>query len=187
VAGVDEVGRGAWAGPLVAAAVILPENCDLTGARDSKLLSRVQRLRLYRAIKQSAADIGIGWVTAAEIDQIGLSKALQLAGWRALEALDSVDVVLLDGSFDYLQPKYQVKTVVKGDNRCLNVAAASIVAKVARDNYMAQLDRLYPSFGFAANVGYGTKQHQTALVDGITPYHRCSFKPVSLAASGVHN
>lgn len=187
VAGVDEVGRGAWAGPLVAAAVVLPDKCTLKGIRDSKLLTKTRRLELSQAIKRLASGIGVGWATATEIDQIGLSNALQLAGWRSLHALGSVDMVILDGAFDYLQPKYQVKTVIRGDNCCLNVAAASIVAKVARDRYMDRMHQIYPNFGFDTNVGYGTRQHQRALVDGITPHHRRSFAPVRLAESGVNH
>ncbi len=184
VAGLDEVGRGAWAGPLVAAAVILPQSVRLPGVRDSKLLSRDRRDKLVPRIKRQATAIGVGWASPVEIDQFGLSWALQQAGWRALSALGQVDVVLLDGQFDYLAPEYRVKTVIKADRCCLSVAAASIVAKVARDNYMTALHRLHPAFGFDTNVGYGTRHHQRALLDGLTPQHRRSFAPIGLAAGG---
>lgn len=186
VAGVDEVGRGAWAGPLVAAAVVLPQDCDLPDVRDSKLLTKTKRFAAARTIKQAAVAIGVGWATPAEVDQLGLTQALQQAGWRALAALSSVDAVLLDGQTDFLAPKYQVQTIVRGDQCCLSVAAASIIAKVARDQYMTRIHPLYPQFGFDDNVGYGTKRHQTALADGITPLHRRSYKPVRIVIDGHH-
>ena len=183
VAGVDEVGRGSWAGPVTAAAVILPPNAQLVGVRDSKLLTKRKREHLAREIKQMATAIGIGWASAAEIDEVGLSQALSRAGERALENL-GVDMVLLDGTFNYLV-NYVVTTIARADQCCLNVAAASVVAKVARDNYMARMHQLYPVFGFDQNVGYGTRHHAERLRDQITPLHRRSFKPVKLASAYV--
>ena len=179
VAGVDEVGRGAWAGPVVAGAVILPREVELLGVRDSKQLSRLKRQQTATKIKKLAIAIGVGWATAAEIDEVGLTQALSRAGQRALANLKT-DAVLLDGTFNYLV-NYDVTTIARADQCCLNVAAASIIAKVARDNYMARAHRLYPEFGFDKNVGYGTKQHTRQIQGGLTPLHRRSFKPVKLA------
>ena len=183
VAGVDEVGRGAWAGPVVAAAVILPREVSLPQVRDSKLLTRLQRQRLAVEIKKSALMIGVGWSSSVEIDEVGLSRALSQAGERALSNLNA-DAVLLDGSFNYLVKRH-VETIVRADQCCLNVAAASIIAKVARDNYMARVHQRYPEFGFDKNVGYGTKHHIQQISHGLTPLHRRSFKPVKLASANV--
>ncbi|HSX14607.1 MAG TPA: ribonuclease HII [Candidatus Saccharimonadales bacterium] len=182
VAGVDEVGRGSWAGPVTAAAVILPRNLDLAGVRDSKLLSPRQRHQAARLIKSRAVAIGVGWASPAEIDSKGLNMALRLCGLRALARLH-FDAIILDGRDDYLEVGLPTLTVIKGDQACLNVAAASIIAKVARDNYMARMHELYPDYGFMTNVGYGTAQHTAALVSGLTPIHRRSYKPVRLAES----
>lgn len=185
VAGVDEVGRGAWAGPLVAAAVVLPTDCKLRGARDSKLLTSLKRQQLAAKIKRQAAGIGVGWATVSEIDASGLTEALRLAGGRALAVIESIDGVLLDGNHNYLGPSYQVKTVIKADNCCLSVAAASIVAKVARDAYMARIHQLYPDYGFDTNVGYGTRRHQKALRSQVSPIHRRLFAPIQVAIDGL--
>lgn len=184
VAGVDEVGRGAWAGPVVAAAVVLPRDLAIDGIRDSKQLSKAKRQQMAAMIKKIAVGIGIGWAAPAEIDEFGLSRALALAGARALGVIDRIDAVILDGQHNYLPGEYDVTTIIRADGCCLNVAAASIIAKVARDNYMARVHQLHPEFGFDSNVGYGTKQHINQIKNGITPLHRRSFKPVKLA--GTH-
>lgn len=177
VVGVDEVGRGSLAGPVTAAGVILPKNCRLPGVRDSKLLTKLQRHRLAERIKRTALAIGVGWANSLEVDEMGLTWAVTQSGLRALSQLQRFDAVLLDGNFNYL-PNHRTTTIVKGDRCCLSVAAASIVAKVARDNYMAKMHQLYPEFAFDQNVGYGTRRHLKQLSQGLTPLHRRSFAPV---------
>lgn len=183
VAGVDEVGRGCWAGPVVAAAVIMPPGASIPGARDSKLMSTKAREELAILIKQTAVAIGIGWASSREVDRYGLTPALASSGRRALKAAGHPRAaVILDGNHNYLKRYCRAKTVVKGDNLVLSVACASIVAKVARDRYMRFQHRLYPGYGFASNVGYGTSDHRKALVGGVCPIHRLSFKPVAAAS-----
>ncbi len=179
MAGVDEVGRGPLAGPLTVGAVVLPEHCELPGVTDSKFLSAAQRQVAARQIRSVAQGIGIGWATSSEIDRFGLTAALRLAGKRALVQLGGYELVVLDGKHNYLSHEPAVETCIKADQSCLAVAAASVVAKVARDSYMTLLDRLHPSYGFARNKGYGTVYHLQALVDdGPTPYHRRSWAPL---------
>lgn len=179
VAGVDEVGRGCLAGPLTVAAVVLPPDVELPGVTDSKLLSQQDRERLAISVKRSALGIGIGWVAPELIDEHGLTWALAQAAKLALSGMRlAYDAVLLDGHHDYLGDDFFVQTVVKGDLVCLNIAAASIVAKVARDNYMRLQHRLYPEYGFDRHVGYGTTAHLAAIKMGLSPLHRRSFAPV---------
>ena len=180
IAGVDEVGRGSLAGPLVAAAVILPKDTRIYGVRDSKVLDIKQREKLAIKIKQKAAAVGIGWVSNDYIDTYGLSTALTQVGKLALEDMHQpADFVLLDGKFNYLQKYYEGYCEVDGDSTCLPIACASIVAKVARDNYMKRLSKVINHYGFETNVGYGTKQHYQALqAVGISHVHRKSFAPV---------
>lgn len=179
VAGVDEVGRGCWAGPVVAAAVILPAGVSIPGARDSKLLSAAAREELSVIIKQTALAVGIGWASHREVDRHGLTKAVALSGRRALAAMGHPRCpVVLDGNHNYLKRFCRAKAIVKADNRVLSVACASIVAKVARDRYMRYQHRLYPEYGFETNVGYGTAAHRRAVMNGLTPLHRRLFKPV---------
>lgn len=185
VAGVDEVGRGCLAGPVVAAAVILPSDCKLRGVRDSKLLNLKQRQRAVSDIKRQAEAIGVGWASSAEVDRYGLTWAVQASGLRALGALAGVKAVLLDGNHNYLLDRYHARAIIKADGCCLSVAAASIVAKVARDKYMQSMHRLYPSYGFDTNVGYGTPQHLAALAAGLSPIHRRLFAPVSQVSLGL--
>ncbi len=182
VAGVDEVGRGALAGPVAAAAVILPRRSHLAGVRDSKQLSPATRTRLARAIKAEALAIGIGWASHREVDRDGLGAAVAVSARRALEALDlEYQAVLLDGPYDYLQIEVPVRAIVAADGCCTSVAAASIVAKVARDAYMTRMHRLYPEFGFDRHKGYGTATHLASLTSGPSPIHRSSFAPVRRA------
>jgi ribonuclease HII len=185
IVGIDEVGRGAWAGPLLVAAVVLA-NPAPAGTTDSKLLTAAKRQRLSRDIKAAAAGIGFGWVPAAELDEIGLGAALKLAAERAIAAIGcSFDTVIIDGTINFL-PRHNVITLPKADVLIPEVAAASIVAKVARDAYMRRLHARDPRYGFDRHVGYGTAVHAAALAThGPSAQHRHSFKPVK-EASRVH-
>lgn len=184
VAGVDEAGRGAWAGPVCAAAVVLPLRDGhlpvlLDGVRDSKLLTPKRREALLPVIREVAGAIGVGWGEPAEIDLWGIVAATRLAMARAIEDLEGrVDALLVD----YLRlPNVDVpqRSLPKADCRCLSVAAASIVAKVERDRLMVALDEDYPGYGFARHKGYGTPEHREALVElGSSPLHRVSWRPM---------
>ncbi len=182
VAGVDEAGRGPWAGPVVAAAVVLdaarlPD--DLAAAiDDSKALSRPRRERVF-ALLPSVASIGVGAATVAEIDQLNILQATLLAMQRAIADLGVVaDLVLVDGK-QVPQLAVPARAVVDGDAKSLSIAAASIVAKVARDRIMADLARDWPGYGWDGNAGYPTPGHLAALSRlGPTPHHRRSFRPV---------
>lgn len=177
VAGVDEVGRGVWAGPVTAAAVILPLGLELAGVTDSKQMSLRARLAADRLVRSRALGIGIGWAGAGEVDELGLSEAIRLAGRRALLGLAvEPEFVLLDGTWNYLDD-YPTVTLAKGDALLPPVAAASIIAKVARDRYMAAQAHRYPGYGFERHVGYGTAQHRAAVTRlGLSPLHRRSVR-----------
>ena len=189
IVGIDEVGRGSIAGPLVVGAVVL--DVDIKGMRDSKLLSHAQREKFSDQIYESAKYVGLGWVSAAELDRIGLTAALTLASTRALSELKlSPLTYILDGNFNYLIKAYKpYQLVVKGDNSVPSISAASIVAKVARDAYMYKLALELPQYGFERHVGYATKAHLEALSShGVTTHHRRSFEPVkSLVSSASDN
>jgi ribonuclease HII len=184
VAGLDEVGRGAWAGPVCAAAVVLPLNRPdlpdlLTGVRDSKQLSPAQREILLPVILDVAEAVGVGWAAPTEVDERGVVPATQQAMARAVAELDGrVDALLVD----YLRlPDLDLpqRALPKADARCLSVAAASIVAKVTRDQLMVALDRDFAGYGFARHKGYGTRQHREALARlGPSPIHRMSWRPI---------
>lgn len=179
VIGIDEVGRGCLAGPLCIAAVFLLH--DVPGLRDSKLLSAKKRQKLATLIKQSGY-VGLGWVPAEEIDVHGMGASLRIAAQRAIAQLpDTVlrnHTIIIDGSIDLL-PSYNASTLVKADTFIQSVMAASIVAKVARDAFMQQYDNIYPHYGFASNVGYGTARHMKAITEhGGSPLHRYSFEPL---------
>ncbi len=178
VVGIDEVGRGAWAGPLLVGAVVLRGPAP-AGVTDSKLLTPRRRAVLARAIRAQAAAIGLGWVTAAELDQVGLSAALTWASARAIAALNChYDQIIIDGSIDFL-PALNTLVVPKADLTVPAVGAASIVAKVARDTYMERLHYADPRYAFNRHVGYGTLLHAAALAEhGPGPQHRRSFAPV---------
>lgn len=178
--GIDEVGRGAWAGPVVAAAVILPFGLNIEGVNDSKKLSAQKRKEINREIRRQASAIGIGWVHSTEIDTIGLSAAITQSGIRAIEAINQkYDRILLDGSDNYLSETHQSISLIKGDSLLPQVAAASIVAKVARDRYIERLDIEFPNHKFALHKGYGTAMHIKALQEyGVTKHHRLSYKPI---------
>jgi ribonuclease HII len=179
VAGVDEAGRGPWAGPVVAAAVVLDAGSVPVGVTDSKQLSRARREALFAALRASAR-IGVGAASVAEIDRLNILAATLVAMRRAVDDLDVAPAhVLIDGN---RMPELTcpATTVVGGDRRSLSIAAASIVAKVTRDRIMARLARRYPGFGWERNAGYGTAEHRSALDRlGVTPHHRRSFAPVA--------
>ena len=187
IAGLDEVGRGPLAGPVVAAAVVLPRGFAHREIKDSKLLSVKQREKLAPLIRESAESWAIGVVDVVEIDRINILRASLLAMVKALDLLNrKPDCFLIDGNQpipvqlfgDGASVRYQ-KTIVKGDRLCLSIAAASIVAKVARDKMMVEYDRQFPEYGFAGHKGYGSAAHLAALRRyGPSPIHRLSYKPV---------
>ncbi len=180
IAGIDEVGRGCLAGPVVVAAVVLKPRTRIMGVADSKLLTAVQRRRLAAQVKSQALAVGVGWISSEAIDAQGLTWALCRAAKLALADLHiSYDAILLDGHHNYLAEDCFVQTVIQGDRLSLSIAAASIIAKVARDNYMHAQHRLYPQYGFNNHVGYGTPQHLAALEQGLSPLHRRLFAPVA--------
>jgi len=176
ICGVDEAGRGPLAGPVCAAAVILPEHIQLSGLTDSKKLSDKKRRELFPIIKEQAIAYGIGFASQQEIDEINILQATFLAMQRALDALEGKpELALIDGNRekDFGLP---VKTVVKGDSLSANIAAASVLAKVTRDDLMLKLAEEYPQYGFEIHKGYGTKAHYEALREhGPCPIHRMSF------------
>jgi ribonuclease HII len=187
VLGIDEVGRGCLAGPLVVGAVALSTPID--GLKDSKLLSAKRRRHYDQLIKESAEYIGLGWVAASELDAIGLSKALKLACERAVMKLElTPDDTVIDGNINFLSGKFNSRTLIKADNLINAVSAASIVAKVARDEYMKFQAQAYPDYFFDTNVGYGSKTHIEAILSrGICPLHRRSFEPVKTILLGQNS
>ena len=195
---IDEVGRGPYAGPLVIGACILgdwqnSENAEwIEKLTDSKKLSAKRREELYVLIKEKALATATGWVSSTEIDEVGLSEALRLATRRAVEQIQKTKIpfseIIIDGTMNFLVgtklEKY-VSTLKKGDFLVKEISAASILAKVERDKYMAELDAVYPEYGFGKHVGYGTAAHQKAMEEfGLTPEHRRSFSPVREIAEG---
>ena len=179
IVGIDEVGRGAWAGPLCIAAVVLGD-VTLPGLTDSKKLSAKKRHLFALEIKQKAPLVGIGWVSARDIDRIGMSQALKLAASRAFKQIDCPEInqIIIDGTIMLLDDARAV-TMKQADLLVPSVSAASVIAKVARDTYMAELDGVFPGYGFGAHVGYGTAVHVAALdTNGPTPLHRMSFSPM---------
>jgi ribonuclease HII len=194
VACVDEVGRGAIAGPVAVGVVLVSRESGRppSGIRDSKLLTPASRERLRPRIEAWAADVAVGHATPLEIDRDGIVTAMRLATMRALEELDCVpDAILLDGSHDYLSPRGQgtlfgeaenhdlppVTLIVRGDQRCVGVAAASIMAKCMRDDTMRQLALAHPAYEWDQNKGYGTRSHLEAIgIHGLTTHHRRSWR-----------
>jgi len=179
VAGVDEVGRGAWAGPVTVCAAVVPPGYPQppAGLTDSKMLSAARRAAIAAELRQWLPAYAIGEASAAEIDAAGITAALRKAATRALSALPvRPDVVLLDGAHDYIGQPWPVRCVVKADLRSVSVAAASVLAKVHRDEYVAGLAGVDESFAFADNAGYPSPAHQAALSRlGPTPHHRVSW------------
>lgn len=179
VAGVDEVGRGPLAGPVVTAAVIIDHNFDLLEVNDSKKLSPEKRLQLYPKILSEAVSVGIGVKSAAVIDQINIYEADRQAMAQAVKALDVKPDALLVDAMNVPIDIPQIE-LIKGDAKSNSIAAASIVAKVFRDKLMDDYDKIYPQYGFPRNAGYGTKEHIEALKKyAPTPIHRKTFAPVS--------
>lgn len=193
IAGLDEAGRGAWAGPVVAGAVILPlARFDLAhaldGVTDSKLLTAPVREALVNQILNTAAASGVGFATNEEIDLIGIVPATRLAMRRALAQLELVPDVLLVDSLQLPEIDLPCTALVKGDQKSVSIAAASILAKVARDQHLDHLDTLYPQYGFRLHKGYGTRLHRHALQTfGPSDVHRKSFAPVRATAEGLHD
>lgn len=178
IAGVDEVGRGPLAGPVVAAAVILPKNIEDLGFDDSKKLSASKREEIYRLIQEKAIAIGIGIVDADIIDQVNIYQASRLAMQQAVSELKiQPDYLLIDAmKIDVNTPQIGI---IKGDAKSISIAAASIVAKQVRDQMMQEFDALYPGYDFSNNVGYGTPKHLEGLhKKGICPIHRKTFAPI---------
>lgn len=183
IVGIDEVGRGCWAGPLVVGAVILSK--ELIGLTDSKALSISQRTRLSQLVHEQALVCSTGWVSPLEVDQLGLTAATTLAIERAIKEINVYDEIIIDGSINFLPGNAKVTTLVKADALVPAVSAASIIAKVARDEYMAEQSLHYPEYGFESHVGYGTARHRQALIDhGVTPLHRMSYKPIKAILEG---
>lgn len=178
IAGVDEAGRGPWAGPVIAAAVILDPRGIPPGLDDSKKLSALKREALYAQL-QTCARIGVGQASVAEIDTQNILNASLLAMTRAVSALPATpSLVLVDGNRAPILA-CKSETLIGGDARSLSIAAASIIAKVSRDRIMGVLDTEFPGYGWKTNQGYGTRAHRDALSRlGVTPHHRRSFKPV---------
>lgn len=175
VAGVDEVGRGAWAGPVTVCAVVTDLSEPPAGLTDSKQLSAARRVKVAAELEPWAAGIGFGEATHAEIDELGMTQALRRAARRALEALPvRPDALILDGKHDYIGPPWPVRLEIKGDAASISVAAASVLAKVRRDAYMTTIG--CEEYGLAENAGYPSPQHVEALTRlGPTPYHRLSW------------
>ena len=196
VAGVDEAGRGAWAGPVVAAAVVLPSDLEAlfpilsraveadTGARvppvqDSKQLSPAQRTRVAKAVRDVALGIGVGIVPCEIVDELGIVFAGQLAFWRAVRSLPSEPEYLLVDGFPLWSERTPQLAVLQGDARSVSIAAASVIAKVTRDALMVEAHARHPAYGFDRNCGYGTRTHLAVLRDqGPSPLHRRSYAPV---------
>lgn len=177
ICGVDEAGRGPLAGPVCAAAVILPPDCDLPGLNDSKKLSEKKREALFPLIQQQAVAYSIAFASVEEIEQLNILNATFLAMTRAVEGLQvPADFALIDGNRQPPQLKIPCQTVVKGDSLSLSIAAASVLAKVSRDRLMPQLEEQFPGYGFTAHKGYGTAAHIERLrALGPSPCHRLSF------------
>lgn len=174
--GVDEAGRGPLAGPVCAAAVVLPRGLEIPGLNDSKKLSEKKREALYDVIISSAAAYGIAFADVEEIERLNILHATFLAMNRAIAQLSvRPELALIDGNRDS-DIEVPSRCIVKGDSRCADIAAASILAKVTRDRYMVKMAEQYPQYGFEQHKGYGTKQHYAALREyGATPIHRMSF------------
>lgn len=182
IAGVDEAGRGPLAGPVVAAAVILPKDFKLYGLTDSKQLNEKQRNHFYEKIIHGAVDYHIAIINSQEIDRINILEATKKAMFNAIEHLDpNPDHILID-AVALKNLSSTSESIVQGDQKSITIAAASILAKVTRDRCMREIHRKYPMYHFDSNMGYGTKQHmQMIAAHGITPYHRKTFSPVERA------
>lgn len=179
VVGVDEVGRGCWAGPLVAGAVVIGD--PIRGLNDSKLLTKPQRSVLSDAILSRAKAVGLGWVSPQEVDTLGLTAAVRLAMQRAVEQIDvAFDEIIIDGNYNFLSEDSRARTLVRADATIPAVSAASVIAKVARDTWMcSHAAKDFPVYGFDKHVGYGTKLHRDMLLqNGVCVLHCRSFRPI---------
>ncbi|MBG9589222.1 ribonuclease HII [Cytobacillus firmus] len=178
IAGIDEVGRGPLAGPVVAAAVILPENFYLPGLDDSKKVPEQKRAEYFEIINAEAEAVSVGIIEPEEIDRINIFEATKKAMLSAIEGLNPKPDFLLVDAVKLLTP-YPMEAIIKGDGKSVTIAAASIIAKVTRDRMMAEIGKEFPQYGFGKNMGYGTKEHLEAItLHGITPHHRKSFAPI---------
>lgn len=178
IAGIDEVGRGPLAGPVVASSVILPEDFQLLGLDDSKKLTEAKREEFYAYIQEHALAVGVGIIQPEEIDQVNIYEATKKAMLSAIAAMPFAPEYLLIDAMK-LDTPYPSQAIIKGDANSISIAAASIIAKVMRDAIMKQLHSEYPFYQFERNMGYGTKEHLVALEKhGMTPYHRKSFEPI---------
>ncbi|GLW73119.1 ribonuclease HII [Kitasatospora phosalacinea] len=177
VVGLDEVGRGAWAGPVMVGAAVTGLRRPPEGLTDSKLLTERRRVALAPVLEEWVTAYALGSASARECDDLGMTAALRLAALRALEALPvRPDAVILDGKHDYLGGPWKVRTVIKGDQSCVCVSAASVLAKVRRDALMAELGAEHPAFAFGENAGYPSPVHRAALEElGPTEHHRLSW------------
>ncbi len=185
IAGIDEVGRGPLAGPVVAAAVILPENADLPGIDDSKKLSPRQRLQLFGLIRRQAVAVGLASVCQQVIDRVNIYQATLMAMYQAVAYLDPPPNYLLIDALKLPKLNLPQMPIIKGDAASISIAAASIIAKVVRDQLMEKLDEVYPQYGFAQHKGYGTLIHRQALArHGLCPLHRRSFCKSGLRFEG---
>ncbi len=183
VIGVDEVGRGSWAGPLCVAAVAWPDDAPTAGLNDSKKLTAAKRREMAAIIRLHAASIGIGWVSAATIDRIGLTAALKIGARQAVLQIGLIAPIIMDGR-DKVLGDIKADYIIKADGKIPAVMAASIIAKVARDAYMAAIDAQFAGYNFAKHVGYGTSQHQRAIVTlGPCAQHRLSWEPLKIYAA----
>lgn len=187
ICGIDEVGRGPWAGPVTAGAVILDPASPIEGLTDSKRLSEKKRLALEALIKARAYAWGLGWASPEEIDTLNIRKATHLAMRRALAAMGCApEAIIIDGNDLPDGLPCPARAIIQGDVIEPVISAASILAKTARDHLMKNLDLAHPGYGFATHKGYGTKAHAAALIRlGPSAIHRKSFKPVQLAARGA--
>ena len=189
IAGVDEAGRGALAGPVMAAAVILPNSIDaasLSGVRDSKQLSPAKRELLFHHIYEVAVSVGVGMAPHSLIDSQGVVRATRFAMKQAIERLSPSPESLLIDHMRLPELKLPQKGITHGDNLCFSIACASIIAKVARDWVMVEFDRLYSGYGMARHKGYGTRHHVACLLRlGACPIHRRSFRPVREITQGI--
>ncbi len=186
ICGIDEVGRGPLAGPVVAGAVVLPKDCGILYLNDSKQLSEKKREELYEVIMEQAVATGLGYVGPERIDEINILQATYEAMRQAVAALGVTPDLLLNDAVTIPQVEIRQVPIIKGDAKSISIAAASIIAKVTRDRLMVQYDEVFPEYGFASNKGYGAKVHLEALEKyGPTPIHRKSFiKNLTVAKSG---
>ncbi len=186
ICGIDEVGRGPLAGPVVAGAVVLPKDCGILYLNDSKQLSEKKREELYEVIMEQAVATGLGYVGPERIDEINILQATYEAMRQAVAALGVAPDLLLNDAVTIPQVEIRQVPIIKGDAKSISIAAASIIAKVTRDRLMVQYDEVFPEYGFASNKGYGAKVHLEALEKyGPTPIHRKSFiKNLTVAKSG---